>query len=143
MRPPRHPPRAGTPAELADARTLDLLLDLYALERIRQVVRRELRVHGGQQTLAREIGISRGSLRKLLADQSTPSHAVRQRLQEWIANRPHPWTPPGAVALSLLVHGLPHRVRGEARRRLARQLRAIVTEAGGEVPDWLADEVRP
>jgi len=140
---PRYHARAGVHPEVEDARTLDHLLDLYALERIRQVVHRELRVHGGQRTLAREIGISRGSLRKLLTDQSVPSYTVRRRLQEWIADRPHPWTPPGAVALSLLVYDLPYQARGEARRRLARQLRAIFTEAGEEVPAWLADEVGP
>ncbi len=141
MRPTRYQLGERKRPDLAPEHDLDILLELYLLERVRRVVRRDLQVHSGQQDLAREIGISRGSLRKFVEDQSIPSSPVQQRLRDWVDSRPPIWTPRGAVALALLVHDLPYQQRGEARRRLARELAAIHAEAGRELPRWLAEEI--
>ena len=143
MRPTRYLSGERMRPDLAPEHDLNVFLELYLLERVRRMVRRDLRVHNGQQDLAREIGISRGSLRKFIEDQSIPSHPVQQRLHDWVESRPPIWTPPGAVALVLLVHDLPYQARGEARRRLARELAAIHSEAGREVVRWLAEEIEP
>lgn len=143
MRPTRYISSERMRPDLAPEHDLNIFLDLYRLERIRQVLRRDLRVHSRQQDLAREIGISRGSLRKFVDSQSIPSHQVQQRLQDWVDSRPPIWTPPGAVALVLLVHDLPYQQRGEARRRLARELAAIYAEGGREISAWLTEEMEP
>lgn len=143
MRPTRYLSGERVRPDLAPEHDLNIFLELYLLERVRRMVRRDLRVHNGQQDLAREIGISRGSLRKFIEDQSIPSHPVQQRLRDWVESRPPIWTPPGAVALVLLVHDLPYQARGEARRRLARELATIHGEAGREVARWLAEEIEP
>lgn len=143
MRPTRYLSGERVRPDLAPEHDLNIFLELYLLERLRRVVRRDLRVHNRQQDLAREIGISRGSLRKFVEDLSIPSHPVQQRLRDWVESRPPIWTPPGAVALVLLVHDLPYETRGEARRRLARELAAIHGEAGREVARWLVEETEP
>lgn len=143
MRPMRYLSSERVRPDLAPEHDLNIYLDLYRLERIRQALRRDLRVHNRQQDLAREIGISRGSLRKFVENQSIPSYEVQQRLQDWVDSRPPIRTPPGAVALVLLVHDLPYQQRGEARRRLARELAAIYGEAGREIAQWLTEEVGP
>lgn len=128
---------------IAQGHDLRLFGDLYDLERVRQVLRRELKVHGGQAGLAREIGISRGSLRKFLNDLTIPTHPVTERLVEWTADRPEGWTPPGAVAVTLLVHDLPRHLRGPAHRRLLETFAAIHTEAGVALPEWVAAALAP
>lgn len=143
MRAYRYRTSEQMPPENAQRHDLNIILDLYELERIRQALRRELRVHTGQETLAREIGISRGSLRKLLETQSVPTPRVLQRLRDWSADRPEVWTPIDALALALLVRDLPAEERGEARLQLARTLGNLFTQAGRPVPDWLAQEMEP
>ncbi|MEW5929583.1 MAG: helix-turn-helix transcriptional regulator [Gemmatimonadota bacterium] len=141
MRPMRYTSSETLPPKIARDRDHNIYLDLYALERIRAALQRELRLRPGQRSLARQIGISRGSLRKFLEDQSVPTLEVQHQLQEWTKDRPDVWTPPGAVALALLVFDLPHQSRGAARLRLARLLADVHAEEGRPVPAWLALEL--
>ena len=120
-----------------------ILMDLYELERLRQVLRRELTVHTGQRTLAAEIGISRGSIRKFLDMQSIPTHQTLQRIKDWAGNRPDAWTPLGALALSVLVMDVPAEARGDLRRCLAGLLEATHARIDQPVPQWLAGECAP
>jgi transcriptional regulator with XRE-family HTH domain len=120
---------------------VDLFADLRELEALRQVVRRELRVHGGQRTLAREIGIDRGSLRKFATGQSTPTGGTLARIQEWAGDRPGLAIPLSLVALALLVDDVSPAARPGARRQLAALLGRIYDGTGEGVPTWVGDEV--
>ena len=143
MRPTRYLSGERVRPDLAPEHDLNIFLELYLLERVRRMVRRDLRVHNGQQDLAREIGISRGSLRKFIEDQSIPLPPRAAAAPGLGGEPPTHLDTPGAVALVLLVHDLPYQARGEARRRLARELAAIHGEAGREVARWLAEEIEP
>lgn len=135
MRALRYPSTGRFPPEIARTRDINTFLDQHDLERIRQALRRELRVHSGQLALAQEIGIARGSLRKFVDMQSIPLPANMDRLREWAADRPEIWTPIGAVCLATLVLDLvPAEARAPARRHLARELAALYARAGQPVP---------
>ena len=140
MRPSRYKSSQHMPSELARRHDLDILLDLYELERLRQVLRRELRVHTGQRTLAGEIGISRGSLRKLLDMESVPTYRNLQRLKEWAADRPEVWTPLGSLGLAVLVMDLPAEARADLRRQVACLLDSAYFRLGQTSPEWLGRE---
>ncbi|MBB4635924.1 helix-turn-helix transcriptional regulator [Longimicrobium terrae] len=111
------------------------------LETLRHLVRRELRIHAGQRTLAREMGIDRGSLRKFAAGQSTPGEWTLRQIREWAADRPELPVPIAAVALALLVDGLPPDVRPHARREVSATLAGLYESRREGVPTWIADEL--
>lgn len=140
MRPSRYRSSQHLPSQSARLHDMAILMDLYDLERLRQVVRRELKVHTGQRTLAQEIGISRGSLRKLLEMQSVPTHHNLERLKEWATDRPEVWTPLGALALAVLVMDLPAEMRADLRRQVACLVESAYFRLGQSPPDWLARE---
>ncbi|MEW5931795.1 MAG: hypothetical protein AB1941_30365 [Gemmatimonadota bacterium] len=127
----------------AEARQLDMEAVARAreLEQIRQALRHELRVHTGQNSLAQQIGISRGTLRKFLDLESVPVHRNLTRLRDWMENRAVAPVPLGAVCLSLLADELlPGSTRKAARRHLAKELAALFVRGGQAVPPWLAQE---
>lgn len=121
-------------------RDFDRFVDERGLEELRQALRRELRTHAGQRTLARTAGVSRAVVRKFAEGRSVPTPESLARLREWAADRPPVETPLGAVALALLVAELPPGERTAARRRLAEALAAAYVAAGAEVPPWLVRE---
>jgi hypothetical protein len=128
---------------VAPSRTgeFDRVADAWDLEELRQVIRRELRTHRGQQALARMIGVGRSVLRKLLEMRSVPVGANLDRLREWAADRPAAETPAGVVCLAMLVEGLPAGARYGSRLELAETLTRLHREAGSEVPRWLGLEI--
>ncbi|HEX7240677.1 MAG TPA: hypothetical protein VF263_10445 [Longimicrobiaceae bacterium] len=140
MRPTRYTSSQHLSPEVAMRRDFRILTDLYEMERLRQVLRRELAVHTGQRTLAAEIGISRGSLRKFVDMQSMPTHRTLQLIREWAANRPDARTPLGAVALAVLVMDVRLEARGDVRGEVARLLEAAHVRIGQPVPPWVAAE---
>lgn len=140
MRPYRYTSSQHLPRASALHHDFDILMDLYELERLRKVLRRELAVHMGQRTLAAEIGISRGSLRKFLEMQSIPTHQTLQRIKDWAGNRPDAWTPLGALGLAILVMDVPAEGRSDLRRQLACLLEAAYTRMDQPVPEWLSAE---
>jgi hypothetical protein len=119
---------------------VDHFADVRELETLRSILRREMRTHGGQRGLARQIGIDRGSLRKFASGQSTPERRTVQAIREWAADRPPVSVPFAAVALALLVDDLGPAARPAARRHLAAVL-GRYHEAGGGVPTWVGDEI--
>jgi len=122
-------------------REFDRFADEFALEEIRQALRRELRTHAGQRSLARVVGVGRAVIRKLVEMRSVPEHWNMQRLREWVADRPAVETHVGAVSLALLVADLPPGERYAARLRLAEEITRLHVEAGVKVPQWLVHEV--
>lgn len=123
-------------------REFDRLADVWRLEELRQVIRRELRTHCGQLALARIIGVGRSVVRKLLEMRSVPEPANLDRLREWAADRPSAETPLAVVCLAVLVEGLPAGDRYRARLELAQTLTRLHEETGTEVPQWLTQEVQ-
>lgn len=119
----------------------DRVADAWRLEELRQVLRRELRTHRGQQALARMIGVGRSVVRKLLEMRSVPEDRNLDRLREWEADRPAAETPIEVVCLALLTGGLPPGARYGARLEIAETLTRLYREAGAEVPKWLVLEV--
>ena len=140
MRAARYLPSDHLPVDQARRRDFTLFVEEHELESLRQAIRRELRVHGGQEVLAREIGVSRGTLRKLIGMQSIPTQPNLERIREWTEHRAGVRVPLGAVCLALLVRFLPAEVRATARLRLARELSLAYVEAGRPVPLWLTAE---
>lgn len=120
----------------------DRFADVWRLEELRQVIRRELRTHCGQLALARILGVGRSVLRKLLEMRSVPEPANLARLRDWAADRPAAETPLALVCLPVLVDNLPPGARYRARLELARTLTRLHEETGTEVPQWLIHEVR-
>jgi hypothetical protein len=112
------------------------------VEVLRQVVRRELRTHGGQRTLAREIGIHRSSLRKFAVGQSEPTPLNLDAIREWAADRPQIEIPAAVVALAVLSEDLPPASRPAARQRFATLMYDLYVETGEGVPTWVTDELR-
>lgn len=119
----------------------DRVLAEWKLEGLRQIVRRELRVHAGQRVLARNLGISRAVIRKFLEMRSVPTAANMALLTDWAADRPEVDTPLGAVCLALLSSELAPGMRYAGRRRVAEALAGVYAESAAEVPAWLADEL--
>jgi hypothetical protein len=107
-------------------------------EALRGILRRELRT-AGQRTLAPEIGIGRGALRKFLA-MSTPGHDTIDRLREWSEDRPAVDVAPGSVALAVLAGSFPAPRRAWARRQIARRVAELLSKVGAGTPSWLAEE---
>ncbi len=139
MQPADHVRRSGVPP----ARNGDFnrFADAWKLEELRQVVRRELRTHRGQQSLARMAGVGRSVVRKLVEMRSVPVNANLDRLREWAADRPLAEAPLEAVCLALLVEELPANARYRVRLELAEALTRLHQEAGSEVPAWLVREI--
>ena len=125
------------PADLARKRDFEIVADAGRLERLRQAIRREVRVQSSLRSLAREIGVDRGTLRKFLAMESVPQTDNLARIEDWLENRVDVWPPRGAVALAVLVLDLPGQQRGVVRRQLARLLASAFTKANTPVPEWL------
>ncbi|HEX2093354.1 MAG TPA: hypothetical protein VHG28_13195 [Longimicrobiaceae bacterium] len=119
---------------------LGRVADEWALEELRQALRRELRTHRGQEALARIIGVGRAVIRKLVEMRSVPRPEHLNRLREWAADRPAVEMHAGTVLLAMLVADLPAAERSRARRSLAAELARLHHEAGVEVPQWLASE---
>lgn len=140
MRGARHLPNDHLAVDQARRRDFSLFVEEHELESLRQAIRRELRVHGGQEGLAREIGVSRGTLRKLIGMNSIPTQTNLERIREWTEHRPRVRVHQGAVCLALLVKFLPAEVRAAARLRLARELSSAYVEADSPVPVWLTAE---
>lgn len=140
MRAARYQPSDHKPIDQARRHDLNAFIDELDLETLREAIRRELRVHGGQDALAQSIGVSRGTLRKLIAMQSVPTLRNLDRIREWTEHRPAVRVPLGGVSLALIVKYLPARVRGATRLRLARDLASAYAEAGQPVPVWLTAE---
>ncbi len=140
MRAARHLPSDRLPIDQVRPHDLSTFADELAVETLREAIRRELRVHGGQEALAQAIGVSRGTLRKLIGMHSVPTPRNLDRIREWMEHRPPVRVALGAVCLALLVKYLPAASRGEARQRLARALASIYAEAGQSVPVWLTAE---
>lgn len=130
--------RTGVPGQHLE---FNRFADELAREEIRQALRRELRTHAGQRSLARVVGVGRAVIRKLVEMRSVPQHWHMQRLREWAADRPVAETPAGAVSLALLVADLPAPERYAARLRLAEEVTRLYAQSGVEVPAWLAHEV--
>lgn len=107
-------------------------------EALRRILRRELRTTG-QRTLAPEVGIGRGALRKFLA-MSTPGDDTLDRLREWSNHRPAADVAPGAVALAVLAGDFPAPRRVWARRQIARRIGELLSKVGVAIPSWLEEE---
>lgn len=120
----------------------DRLSVLSEVETLRQIVRRELRNHGGQRTLAREIGVHRETVRKFAEGQSTPTEPNLAEIRDWAADRPEMEIPVALVALAALVDDLPPPHRPGARERIARLMFEMYEETGEGVPGWVKDEMR-
>jgi hypothetical protein len=120
---------------------IDALADDRELETLRRALRRELKVHGGQVGLAREIGVDRIVIRKFLDLRTKPIPANLQKIREWMEDRPPAYTPFGCVLLAALVRDLPGANRARARKELAEALAANYQRAGESVPDWVGSEL--
>jgi hypothetical protein len=116
--------------------------DVREVETLRQIARRELRTHGGQRTLAREIGVHRETLRKFVEGQSLPTQPNLELIRDWAANRPEARMPMALVALAVMVEDLPPSRRPGARKRLAGLMAELYGETAEGVPGWVADELR-
>lgn len=121
---------------------LDRIADEYELESLRQAVRRELRTHGGQRTLATALGLSRAVIRKFVEMRSVPTPENLQVLRDWAADRPDVETPLGPVCLALLAADVAPALRYEARLRLAEALAQICGRVDEPMHAWLAQELR-
>jgi hypothetical protein len=119
----------------------DRIVAEWKLEGLRQVLRRELRVHSGQRVLARSLGISRAVIRKFLEMRSVPTPENMALLTNWAADRPEMDTPLGAVCLAVLSGELEPRMRYAGRRRVAEALAGLYAESASKIPAWLADEL--
>jgi len=128
------------PAEAALRRDFHLLADARRLEMLRQAIRREVRSQSSLRSLAKHIGVDRGSLRKFLAMESVPSVENLAKIVDWSQERPEVWTPLGSVVLAVLVLDLPGPRRASARKQLARTLAAAFSDAEMPVPEWLREE---
>lgn len=140
MRP--HRPLIGVrlPAEAAARRDFTLIADARRLETLRQAIRREVSSHSSLRSLAKHIGVDRGSLRKFLAMESVPNSENLAKIEDWSEERPETWTPLGSVVLAVLVLDLPGPSRAPARKQLARALASTFRDAGMQVPEWLEEE---
>lgn len=127
---------------LAEAADADHFADARELETLRQMVRRELRTHGGQRSLAREVGVYREVLRKFAEGQSRPTGPNLDEIRDWAGNRPEIRIPMALVALALMVEDLPPARRPSARRRLAELMGDLYAQAGEGAPTWISDELR-
>ena len=119
---------------------IDLYADERELERLRRIVRRELATHPGQESLAREIGVSRIVLRRFLAF-SVPLPKQLRKIGEWAEDRPPMWVPFAAVLLGTAVRDLPAPERARARWELARVIAGGFLRADRAVPAWLSEEL--
>lgn len=122
-------------------RNIDFLLDAQLLEEIRQVLRRELRTHGGQRAVARAIGVGRSVIRKLLEMRAEPRPEHMALIREWAEDRPEVRVPLGALCLATLVAELDSPLRYDARLRIAETLAQVYAGSGADLPAWLADEL--
>lgn len=120
---------------------LDRIADEYRLESLRQAVRRELRTHGGQRTLAKQLGLSRSVVRKLVEMRSVPTAENLQVLQDWAADRPEVDTPLGSLCFAVLAADLPPALRYQARLRLADALADVYAGSEEPAPAWLSQEL--
>lgn len=121
---------------------LDRIADEYELESLRQAVRRELRTHGGQRTLAKALGLSRSVIRKFVEMRSVPTAENLQVIRDWAADRPEMETPLGAVCFALLAAEItPSSLRYEGRLRLAEALADIYARMDDPAPAWLVQEL--
>lgn len=119
----------------------DHFFDVRSQEIARQVLRRQVRIHGGQRGLARDIRVDRGSLRKFMSGQSTPEPHTFGLIREFAADRPEPIVPMSLVALALLVEDVKPELRPRARRDVAAVMRAIYSDSGEGAPTWVDDEI--
>lgn len=127
---------------LAQASDSERLSELLEIEMLRQMVRRELRTHSGQRSLAREIGIHRTSLRKFAEGQSTPEPTNLAEIREWATDRPQIEMPLALLALAVLMDDLPPASRPAARQRFASLLFELYEQTGEGVPTWVTNELR-
>ncbi|MBB4635642.1 helix-turn-helix domain-containing protein [Longimicrobium terrae] len=127
---------------IARASDSEKLTELLEIEMLRQVVRRELRTHAGQRTLAREIGVHRTTIRKFAEGQSTPEISNLAEIREWASDRPRIEMPMALVALAVLMDDLPPASRPAARQRFASLLMDLYEETGEGIPTWVTDELR-
>jgi DNA-binding XRE family transcriptional regulator len=127
---------------IARASDSEKLTELLEIEMLRQVVRRELRTHAGQRTLAREIGVHRTTIRKFAEGQSTPETSNLAEIREWAADRPRVEMPMALVALAVLMDDLPPASRPAARQRFASLLMDLYAQTGEGIPTWVTDELR-
>lgn len=127
---------------LAVAADADHFADVREIETLRQMVRRELRTHSGQRTLAREIGVHRETLRKFASGQSRPAEANLEDIREWAQNRPELRIPMAVIGLALLMEDLPPTRRPAARRRMVELMSDLYAETTEGTPTWVSDELR-
>lgn len=126
------------PPHLACKRDFEVVADARDLETLREALRREVRVHTSLRSLALDIGVDRGTLRKFLAMESVPRAENMNKIRDWAADRPELATPLGSVALAILVRDLPGHCRAQVRRELARELAASFKSK--VIPEWLEHE---
>jgi len=107
-------------------------------EAIRRILKREL-LNAGQRTLAPEIGIGRGALRKFL-EMSTPGPHTLERLREWSQDREEEPVASGSVALAVLAREFPAPRRVWARRLIARRVAELLSKVGVDLPSWVQEE---
>lgn len=115
-------------------------MDAQAEEKIRQVLRRELRTHNGQRSLARLIGVGRTVIRKFVEMRSVPTAENMRKITEWVEDRPEVAVPLGSLCLAALVAELDAGRRYAARRELAQVLLILHQSQDQDVPEWLRDE---
>jgi hypothetical protein len=134
--------RTFTVKRTIDPRTdADRIFDVRTQEIARQVLRREVRVHGGARGLAREVRVNRGSLRKFMTGQSTPEPRTFGLICDFAADRPEPTVPLSLVALALLVDDVKPEHRPRARRDIAAIMKVIYADSGEGAPTWVEDEI--
>lgn len=126
---------------VSPSRDLDHFAAIREREMLRVVLRRDLRNHGGQRTLAREIGIDRTVLRKFVSGQSVPGPSALDRIREFAEDRPEVSIPMAQVGLALLLDGLRPVARPAARKRILAVIAACFRDSGDGVATWVQDKL--
>jgi transcriptional regulator with XRE-family HTH domain len=120
---------------------VDHFADIRELEVLRQLLRRDLRKHTSQRTLASEIGIDRTVLRKFVSGQSVPSRMALESIREWAQDRPELSIPMAQVGLALLVSDFRPPARPGARKQIANALAEYLRASGDGPTAWVRDEL--
>jgi len=116
---------------------------IATLERLRQMLRREVRTHAGQRVVARDVGVHREVLRKFVEGQSTPTSQTIELMQDWAGDRPEYSVPLPLVALAILAEEVPAPARASFRKQIAQLLASRLQAANCDVPSWVHDELAP
>ena len=110
-------------------------------EGIRRVLRAELR-HHTLTRLGERLGVPPQTLRTIMrAGEPQLTQEQRQALDALCSSHPAREPEPGAVAVAILVAGLPVPVRQRMRVDLVRQLHEAYASIGMPLPGWIEDEL--